>query len=307
MSRRAWALFVLLSLVWGVPYWLIKVAVAEISVPFLVFARSAVGAAVLFPIALRDSGFTALRGHWIPVVSFALVEMIIPWGLLSHGEVRLNSSTAGLLIAVTPILTVILGKVFGSTEILGPLRRTGLALGFAGVSVLAAPELGGDLGSIAEIVLAAACYAGGSIIAVRWLKNVPVIPMTVACLAIASTCYLLPAFMTWPHSVPSTSVIAAIFGLGIVCTAVAFASFFLLIREAGAERAVLITYVAPAVAVAAGVAMLSEPFNARIALSFVLILCGSRMATGRSAPAVEPKRMTINVLRLHWRNKQTNS
>ncbi len=150
--------------------------------------------------------------------------------------------------------------------------------------MLALPELDGDVSSIAEIVIAAACYAGGAIVAGRWLKNVPATPMTVACLTIASAVYLLPAFATRPHLVPSTPVIAAIVGLGVMCTALAFASFFLLIREVGAERAVVITYVAPAVAVAAGVTMLSEPLDARIAASFVLILCGSYMATG-STPA----------------------
>ncbi len=285
MSRRVWALFAVLSVVWGVPYLMIKMAVAEVSVPFLVFARAAVGAAVLLPIALRDRGFAPLRGHWIPVASFALVEMIAPWGLLAHGEVRLHSSTSGLLIAATPIVTVMLGKLFSGAEPRGRLRSTGLVLGFVGVGVLAAPELDGDAFSIAEIVIAAACYAGGSIVAARWLKNVPATPMTVACLAIASAVYLLPAFTTRPHSVPSIPVIAAIVGLGVICTALAFASFFLLIREVGAERAVVITYVAPAVAVAAGVTMLSEPLDARVAVLFVLILCGSYMATGRSMPA----------------------
>jgi drug/metabolite transporter (DMT)-like permease len=86
MSRRAWALFAVLSVVWGVPYLMIKVAVAEASVPFLVFARAAVGAAVLFPIAIRDRGFARLRGRWFPVATFALVETIVPWGLLAHGR-----------------------------------------------------------------------------------------------------------------------------------------------------------------------------------------------------------------------------
>lgn len=284
MSRRAGMLFALLGLVWGVPYLLIRVAVAEVPVPFLVFARAVVGAAVLFPIAVRGSGFACLRGHWIPLAIFALVEMVVPWGLLAHGEIRLNSSTAGLLIAATPIITVTFGKLFGDPEPIEPLRLTGLAVGFAGVGLLAAPELGGDLRSIAEILIAASCYAGGSIVAARWLKNVPSIPMTVACLAIASAIYLPPAFVTWPHSVPSMPVIGSIFGLGIVCTALAFASFFLLIREVGAERAVVITYVAPAVAVAAGVTLLAEPLNERIAFSFVLILCGSYMATASRQP-----------------------
>jgi drug/metabolite transporter (DMT)-like permease len=91
--------------------------------------------------------------------------------------------------------------------------------------------------------------------------------------------YLLPAFMTRPDSPPSMPVIVAIVGLGVVGTALAFASFFLLIRDIGAERTAVIAYVAPAVAVAAGVSMLSEPPDARIVSSFVLILCGSYMAT----------------------------
>jgi drug/metabolite transporter (DMT)-like permease len=194
----------------------------------------------------------------------------------------LNSSTAGLLIAATPIITVMLGKLFAGSEPLGPLRLTGLALGFAGVGVLAAPALGGDFRSIAEILIAAACYAAGSIVAARWLKNVPATAMTVACLSITAGVYLLPAFMTRPHSLPSMPVIATIVGLGVLCTALAFASFFLLIREVGAERAVVVTYVAPAVAVAAGVTMLLSRWT-RVSRFRSLILCGSYLATGSPA------------------------
>ena len=260
---------------------MIKVAVAEVSVPFLVFARSAVGAAVLCPVALRGRGFAALKGHWNAVAIFALIEMIVPWGLLAHGQTRLSSSTAALIVAATPILTVLIGKLVGGAERLGRARWMGLVLGFAGVGVLTAPESHGQLGSIAAIVIAAACYAGGSIVAARWLKNVPATAMTVACLAIAAGVYLLPALVTWPQSLPSISVIAAIGALGAVCTALAFACFFLLIREVGAERAVVITYVAPAVAVASGVTLLSEPLDARIVVSFGLILCGTYLATRR--------------------------
>jgi drug/metabolite transporter (DMT)-like permease len=259
--------------------------VAEVSVPFLVFTRAAVGSIVLLPFALRDSGFRPLRGRWIAVATFGLVEMIIPWGLLAHGEIRLSSSMAGLLVATTPTITVLLGKLLSGTEPLGRARGTGLALGFTGVGVLAAPELRGDVQSIVEIVMAAACYAGGSLIAARWLKHVPAAPTTVTCLAIAAGAYLLPAFMSRPQSMPSMPVMAAMIGLGVICTAIAFASFFLLVREAGAERAVVVTYAAPAVAVLAGVTMLSEQLDARIVLSYVLVVCGSYLATGGSTPA----------------------
>lgn len=283
MSRKALVLFALLSLVWGIPYLMIKVAVAEVSVPFLVFARSALGAAVLLPLALREDRARRILEYWRPLVAFAALEMIIPWGLLSHGEIRLTSSTAGLLIAATPTLTVLLSLLLGERERLGSRRTFGLAAGFAGVFVLAAPELGGDLWSIVEVLLAAACYAAGSIVAARWLKAAPTLALSTCCLAFAALVYLSPALATWPDALPSARAIAAIAGLAVFCTALAFVWFFSLIREVGAERTVVITYVAPAVAVAAGVGLLSEPLNLRILASFALILCGSYLATGGTA------------------------
>lgn len=282
MSRLALALFVLLSILWGVPYLLIKVAVAEVSVPFLVFARSALGALVLLPFAMRQDGFGSVRRHWRPVLAFAVVEMIIPWGLIVHGELRLNSSTAGLLVAATPIIAVFLGRFGRNAEPVSVGRWSGLLLGLAGVATLAVPHLSGDLISVIEVLLAAACYAVGSMIAARWLGDVPAVPLTAACLAVASLAYAVPAFVNWPTTWPSAHASVAIVALGVACTAVAFASFFLLIREVGSERAVVITYVAPAVAVASGVALLGEPLDGRLLLAFALILGGSWLATSRA-------------------------
>ena len=87
MTRRGWILFSLLGIVWGLPYLLIKIAVAEIPVPVLVFLRVTLGAAFLLPLALRRAHLARLRGHWIPITAFATLEFITPWGLLSHAAV----------------------------------------------------------------------------------------------------------------------------------------------------------------------------------------------------------------------------
>lgn len=282
MTRRALLLFALLSLLWGVPYLLIKVAVAEVSVPFLVFARAGVGALALLPVMLLKPDFAWLRRHWLAAAAFCLTEMLLPWGLIAHGEKSIDSSTAGLLIALTPVVTVALAKLTGSEERLGPRRWTGLALGFAGVFVLALPTLGGGLVAVGEILLASFCYAAGSIVASRWLKNVPAAQLTGVCLIGAALVYALPAAQAWPVATPSPTALWAIVGLGVFCTALAFATFFMLVREAGPERTVLITYVAPAVAVAAGVLVLSEPLDARLVAAFALILGGSWLGASRA-------------------------
>jgi drug/metabolite transporter (DMT)-like permease len=282
MTRRSLLLFVMLSVLWGIPYLMIKVAVAEVSVPFLVFARSVIGAAALVPFAIAQRGLGAVGKHWLAVLAFSLVEMVVPWGLIAHGETSVGSSTAGLLIALTPMVTVVLAAGIGPREAIGLRRWLGLLLGFAGVCFLAAPGAGGSLLGVCEILAASVCYAVGSLIASRWLKDIPPAALSAVCLVIAALAYGGPAALTWPASVPSRSALGAILTLGVFCTALAFAAFFLLIREVGPERAVVITYVAPAVAVAAGFLVLSEPLDARMLAAFAMILCGSYLATMRT-------------------------
>ena len=280
MTRRGWILFSLLGIVWGLPYLLIKIAVAEIPVPVLVFLRVTLGAAFLLPLALRRAHLARLRGHWIPITAFATLEFITPWGLLSHAEIWISSSTAGLLMASIPILALLITRLLGDRERLGRRRQLGLAAGFAGVFILAGPDLGGDGWAIAEVLLAATCYSAAAVLAARRLGGVPTLPMTAACLMIASLAYLAPAIAAWPVALPSTAAMAAIGGLALPCTALAFVGFFALIREVGVSRTTVVAYVNPAVAVTAGVLVLSEPLTPAIVVAFVLILGGSVLATG---------------------------
>lgn len=291
MTRRGWILFAVLCVVWGAPYLLIKIAVAEVSVPFLAFARAGVGALVLLPFAYAQGGFGWLRKSWLPAAAFCLVEMIVPWGLIAHGEISVESSTAGLLIALTPIATVVVMRFTGAGERLTASRWAGLALGLTGVFVLAAPALGGSVLGIVEILLAAVCYAAGSIIAARWLKDAPAIPLTAICLVGAALAYAAPAALTAPQSLPSAAALASIIGLAVVCTALAFAAFFVLVREVGPERTSFIAYVAPAVSVLAGALVLSESLDAHLTVGFVFILFGSWLGTANSPPTASPQRL----------------
>ncbi|MDT7667765.1 MAG: hypothetical protein QOG57_1854, partial [Pseudonocardiales bacterium] len=260
MSRRGWLLFAAMCLLWGIPYLMIKIAVDGVSVPVLVFARTAIGAAVLLPLAARAGGLAILRAHWRPLLAFAALEIIGPWWLLSDAERRLSSGMTGLLIAAVPIIGVLVVRLFGDTTRLGPVRWTGLGLGMAGVLLLAAPHLGGGTGwPVVELLLVAIGYATAPVIAARKLAEVPNLLMTASCLTLAALVYTVPAIVTWPRELPSGAVLLALGGLGVVCTAVAFVLFFELIREVGPARAMVFTYVNPAVAVTAGVLLLGEP------------------------------------------------
>lgn len=292
MSRRGWILFGAMSLIWGLPYLLIKIAVTAVPVPVLVLARVGIGAALLAPIALRGRQFGALRSVWPWVVMFASVEIIIPWFVLSEAERSISSSLSGLLIASVPIIVAVLSLLSGRGERLGPIRWLGLLIGLAGVGLLVGPNLigpraGGAAGrSVIEVLFVALCYATGPLIANHKLNDVPALPMTVVALALASVVYSPFAALAWPSALPAPHVLLALGGLAVICTASAFLVFFRLIAEVGPSRATVITYVNPAIAVSLGVTVLGEHVTVGMLAAFAAILAGSVLATrtGRRLP-----------------------
>jgi drug/metabolite transporter (DMT)-like permease len=273
-------LFLAMSIIWGIPYLMIKIAVEGVSVPVLVLARTAVGAAVLLPLALSRQTWTIIRNHWKALLGFAFFEIIAAWWLLSDAERHLTSSMTGLLIAASPIVAAVLDRFTGG-ERLGVKRIVGLGVGIAGVAVLAGPHIGGNTWPIIEVLLVAVCYAIAPLIAARHLADVPTLPMTAVCLGFAALVYAAPAAATWPDEMPSTRVLAALGGLAVICTALAFIVFFALIREVGAARALVFTYINPAVALAAGVIVLNEPLTLWNVAALVLIMAGCVLATRR--------------------------
>jgi drug/metabolite transporter (DMT)-like permease len=278
VSSRGWVLFLAMSVIWGIPYLMIKVAVEGVSVPVLVLVRTAVGAAVLLPLAFSRQTVTMVRDHWKALLGFAFFEIIAAWWLLSDAERHLTSSMTGLLIAAAPIVAAVLDRLTGG-ERLGYKRIIGLSIGISGVAVLAGPHIGGSTWPIIEVLMVAVCYAIAPLIAARYLADVPTLPMTAVCLGFAALVYAGPAAATWPDEMPSPQVLWALGGLAVICTALAFIVFFALIREVGAARALVFTYINPAVALAAGVIVLNEPLTAWNVAALALIMAGCVLAT----------------------------
>lgn len=286
MSRKGWVLFAALGVIWGIPYLLIKVAVRELTPASLVFLRTALGAALLLPAVLRGGDTRALLTRWRPIALFTVVEMGIPWLLLSDAERRVSSSLAGLFMASVPLVGALLARVTGQHEPLGARRVVGLLVGLVGVLALLGLDLGrGDLAAIVALAVVAVGYAVGPMIIARRLADLPVQEVVAASLALCAVAYAPVGLAQLPRALPAWDVIGAVVVLGVACTAGAFLLFFRLIAEVGPVRATVITYVNPAVAVVAGVALLGEPFTLGTGLGFVLILAGSWLATGPGAAA----------------------
>lgn len=292
MSRRGWILFASLALIWGLPYMLIRVAVAELSPALLVFARTAIGACLLLPIVLRRGHLGRLVPRWRPILLFTVAEVAVPWLLLSHAEQRLSSSAAGLLVACVPLAGALVSRLSGGVEAsLGARGVAGLCLGLAGVAALVGLDFrAGDAWAVAAMLVVVLGYAVGPLVVSRHLADLPSLEVVAVSLAAGALLYAPATVLAAPVAWPSGRVLAAVAALGIACTAAAFVIFFELIAEVGPIRATLVAYLNPAVAVAAGVLVLDEPFTAGTAAGFVLILSGSYLAAirPRTAAGVAP-------------------
>lgn len=289
MSRRSWIAFATCSVLWGIPYFLIKVAVEHESPAFVAWARIALGALVLLPVAWRVGALRGMRERWRVILAFSVIEICVPFTLIPVGERYISSSLSAILIAAVPLTVALMTIRFDPAERVRGTRLIGLFVGLAGVLALVGIDVAGrprELIGAACMVVATVGYAGGPmLIRVRMAGLHPLGPVA-ASLGV-STLVLAPTGIAFaPHTVPEAKVIASLAVLGVACTAIALAAMFFLVSEAGPSRASVITYVNPVIAVFLGVAFLGESVGAASVAGLLLILAGSWMATGGRPPGV---------------------
>jgi drug/metabolite transporter (DMT)-like permease len=284
-------LFGALGVIWGVPYFFIKIAVREMSPSFLVFVRTAGGAAVLVPVAAWRGELAPALRRWRPVLAFAVVEIGVPWFLLFGAERTVSSSLAALLIATVPLFAAMVAFVTRSED-LDARRVGGLVLGFGGVAVLVGFDVGRSDGlAVTALGAVSLGYALGPWIVARHLAGLPSLGVMATALSACALVYLPIAVVQAPARAVASTVVLSAVALTLLCTVVAFVAFFGLIAEVGAVRTTIITYVNPAVAVLVGVTALGEGFGVTSALGFALILAGCVLATrpaGRPGSYVTP-------------------
>jgi drug/metabolite transporter (DMT)-like permease len=289
VNRRAWILFAVVAVLWGIPYLLIKIAIDELSPMMVVFGRVAIAALVLVPVAAAQGTLSSLRRHVVPVVTLGLIHIVGPFLLITYGEVHISSSLTGLLIAIEPVLIALLVL---RQEPLTRAGWTGLGLGLVGVAVLVGLDVSGDrLGLLGAgmILLATLLYALATVYVQRRATDVPPTALVAGTTTVATLVLAPFAAFSLPSGHVSAGSWTALGALGLLCTAVALLAFYRLIGEAGPSKAGLVTYANPVVAVLLGVAILDEPLRVSTVAGFALIVVGCWLSTRRpSVAAPEP-------------------
>jgi drug/metabolite transporter (DMT)-like permease len=288
MNRRAWLLMALLAGLWGASYLFIKVALEDGLPPlFIVFARIALGAVVLVPLALRSGALGALRGLTGPILFMAVVQVVVPFVLITYGERHIASSLTGILVSAAPIFTALIAVRYDDDERPHEIAIAGVVMGIVGVVLLFGVDLSGDATALAGglmVLLASVGYAVGSLYLKHRLQGVPAVGIAASTMVAGAVVLAPVALFALPSHAPSFEAAGSLLVLGAGGTGIAFAIYYTLIADIGPGRASLVAYIAPGFAVLYGVSLLGEPLTAGAQLGLVLIPAGSWIAAEARLP-----------------------
>jgi len=282
MSRKGWILFTLVGLLWGVPYLFIKVAVEELSTPMIVFTRLMIGAALLVPLALREGSLKSALKYWRYILLYAVLEMVIPWSLITSSQRDLSSGVVALLVATVPIWATLFAHQTGDSTAAHRVRIFGIIIGLIGITLIVGIESISDFGNIKallQILVAAASYAWAVNMITRKAPGISGIAINGIAMMISSVIFAPFAIANRPETLPSLEVTLSMLGLGVLCSGIAFWVFFVVLDEIGPARASLVVYPNTAVAVVLGIVILREPITLAILIGLPLVLVGSYFAS----------------------------
>lgn len=281
MSLRVWIWLVSLSVLWGGSFFFAKVAVAELGPLTVVFGR-VILAAFALNLSLWLTGQSLFRREtpWVAFMTMGLLNNLIPFSLIFWGQTQIASGLASILNATTPLFTLVVAHLATRDEKMNAAKLAALLIGFAGVTVLVGPELliGDRVGSMGQLAClgAAISYALAGVYGRRF-QAMALSPLQAASGQVtASTLLILPIMLIVDRpwllpALPGATTWAALAGLALLSTALAYVLYFRILAVAGATNLLLVTFLIPVTAILLGALILGEQLQLRHFAGMILI------------------------------------
>ena len=296
MTRRAYLMMGGAAAVWGASYMFIKVALDDFGEGAIVCIRTALGAVVLLALARRWDALAPLRGRWRVAGAIGLVQVIVPFLLITFGENHVDSQLTGILVSAAPIFTALLALAFDHDERSQGWAAIGIVVGMLGIVLLFGLDLSGSGDQVVGglmVLLASLCYAIGALLQKHKLSGAPPVGIAGVQMVVAAVVTLPRCLADLPDHAPSFEAVGSLVLLGVGGTGLAFLWFYTLISEIGPARASIISYIAPGFSVAYGVILLGEAFSVAAVGGLALILAGSWLAVGGRLPGRLARRRAV--------------
>ncbi|MCA3125106.1 MAG: DMT family transporter [Rhodocyclaceae bacterium] len=282
-----WVLLACLVTMWSTTYLSIKVALLGFDTLTVIAARLVLGSLVLLGIAAAaGSRLPRTRVEWGWMLWLALLGNCLPFFFITWGTQHIDSSLAGILVAVMPLGVLVLAHFALPGERITRRKAAGFVLGFAGVVVLIGPDAL-DLGNTSLLqVLGQLAVLGGALlyaanaVSARRMPRMDSISVALSTLLIATVLMVACAF--WFEdpfaATPPPEAVWSVLWMGIFPTAVATIVYFQLIRMAGASFMALTNYLTPGISVLLGMVLLGERPGWNAFAGMILILAGVAIA-----------------------------
>jgi drug/metabolite transporter (DMT)-like permease len=289
--------FVLLAAIWGSSFLFMRIAVVEFGALPTAFVRVAVAAAFLLPLVWWRGHMAELRQHWKKIAVIGVLNSGIPFALFSFALLSITTGLSAILNATVPLFGALVAWWWLKDRPTGS-RVLGLAIGFAGVALLAwdkasfKPSSGGiaPAWAVLACLLATVCYAIAASATKKHLAGLPALVTATGSQMGATLGLALPALWLWPAQMPGLQAWLALVAVGVVCTGIAYVLYFRLIEQAGPARALAVTFVVPVFALFYGGVFLGEQVTPWMVLCGVVIVCGTALSTGLlKLPALRPQ------------------
>ncbi len=300
-ARIDWAIFAVLGLFWGSSYLFIKIGVETLSPFTLVAARLAVGAALLaIVLTVSSQRLPRSRRTYGHLAVMAVLNIVIPFSLITWGEQSIDSALASILNASVPLFTIVLAALFLTDEPITLNRILGLAVGFGGVIVLTSPSLSGAGASVTgelAMIGSSIAYASGNVYARRHVRGLhPMVTSFFQVLFALLGTTVLALLFERPFDVSiQPSTIVSVLWLGVFGSALAYLAFFRLHSRWGSTRSSLVAYVLPVVGIALGFLVLHETIDVRVLAGTALIIGGVALVNSRAGQRRRAERPAAGV------------
>ncbi|RLQ93295.1 DMT family transporter [Falsibacillus albus] len=283
---RIYGALISLSLIWGLSFVFIKWLSEFAGVWGTVFIRCLAGAVILLPILYIKRKEIIRPIPWKNLIIVGILNCGLPWGLISLSETALNSSTAAVLNAMTPICTGLIGFLFFSNK-LNRMQWAGIFIGFIGIWVLMGahvkPVETFSFVGFGTMLLATICYGSASQFTKHYLNGAGVVLITTVSLLTGSLIGLLGMILSGPSMTEPLSgeVWISIIGLGCFGSGIATLLYFYIMTKGSPEFASTVTYIIPATAMIWGYVLLHEHITKNLVIGLLIIFTGIAMTKAR--------------------------
>lgn len=281
----------LLAALWGASFLFMRLGAASFGPVALAGVRVLGASACLLPLLFWRGEWPALRQHWRPIFGVGLTNSALPFVCFGVAALAIEGGLSAILNASTPLWASLIAWLWLGDRP-GVHRSVGLGIGFAGVVWLAGDQAGWKAGShgispgvaVLACLLATLLYGFSANFTRRYLSGVPSMALAAGSQLSAGLALLLPMWLAWPEHSPSALAWLAAALLAVLCTGLAYVLFFRLLNQIGASRAVSVTFLIPAFAMAWGALLLDETITPAMLLACGVIVLGTALVTGLWQP-----------------------